>query len=138
MLSYNTHWVSRVQLLNKVYFKMSTTNQHPIVKLPELQYTVYEAVKQCQPTTVSQLLVYLPQIKKNSLASALRSLRNKDLIVYEKSIYKITDNPSFQSKNKKPVDEPYVHPSHIQDQLEWNQQILQQKALREARMRINL
>lgn len=119
---------------------MSKINVHeqPLVKLSDLQFKVYEAVKQCQSATAEEILACLKQTKKNSLASALRSLREKGLIIYENSVYKLTDKTSFELKSKKPANEPCIHTSYIQDQLEWNRQILQQKALREARMRINV
>lgn len=119
---------------------MSRINVHeqPLIKLSEFQFKVHEAIKHSQSTTVDALLTLLKDVKKSSLAFALRSLREKGLIVYESPVYKVTDKTSFEVRSKKPADEPCVHTSYIQDQLEWNRKILQQKALREARMRINL
>ena len=53
-------------------------------------------------------------------------------------IYKITNKKSFEIKRKKTNEELPPNYHQIKDQLEWNQKILQQKALRELRMRINL
>jgi hypothetical protein len=119
---------------------MSRINVHeqPIVKLSDLQFKVYEAVKHCQPSTADKIFVYLKSIKKTSLASALRALREKNLIVYESPLYKVTDKTFFELRSKRVASEPSINTSYIQDQLEWNRKILQQKALREARMRINL
>jgi hypothetical protein len=119
---------------------MSRINVHeqPIIKLSDLQFKVYEAVKHCQPSTADEVLVYLKDVKKTSLASALRALREKGLVVYENLVYKVTNKTFFELRSKRVESEPCIHASNIQDQLEWNRQILQQKALREARMRINV
>jgi hypothetical protein len=119
---------------------MSRTNvyEQPLVKLSEFQLKVYHAVKQLQSGTAQDILNILKDVKKSSLASALRALREKGLVVYENLQYKVTNKTSFELKHKKPADEMIIHASNVQDQLEWNRKILQQKALREARMRINL
>ena len=119
---------------------MSLTNvvEQPLIKLSELQFKVYNTVKQLQPTTVNDLRNNLKEVKKSSLAAALRALKEKSLIVYENLHYNVTDKISFVLKHKKPAEDYVIHASNVQDQLEWNRQILQQKALREARMRINI
>ena len=114
------------------------TYEQPLVKLSDFQFKVYEAVKHCQPATADMIRVYLKEAKKTSLASALRALREKGLVVYESPVYKVTNKTFFELRSKRVESEPCIHASNIQDQLKWNRQILQQKALREARMRINL
>jgi len=112
--------------------------EQPLIKLSELQFSVYEVVKQLQPVNIETLRNSLKEVKKSSLTSALRSLKEKGLILHEIPFYKTTDKKFFNLKNKEPANEPKMDCYSIQEQLEWNKRILQQKALREARMRINL
>lgn len=109
----------------------------PLAKLSEFQSRVYEAVKFLQESTTKELSEYLIESPKR-VATALRALITKGLVVYQKPVYKITNKTFFEIKRKKIDDEIPPHYHQIKDQLEWNQKILQQKALREARMRINL
>lgn len=109
----------------------------PLTKLSEFQSKVYEAVKHLKAASTKEISEYLTEPSKR-VATALRSLRTKELVVYQQPVYKITNKKSFEIKRKKTNEELPPNYHQIKDQLEWNQKILQQKALRELRMRINL
>jgi hypothetical protein len=53
-------------------------------------------------------------------------------------VYRTTDLRFFEIKKCNQPKEVATRVDDVADQIEWNRQVLQQKALKEARMRINV
>lgn len=109
----------------------------PVDRLPKVQKEVYQELKKQGCSTAQNLATVMNRSLK-PLTAILRLLRKKELVIMEGLEYRVTHKNFFMGKSKEINEELIVKNENIQDQLEWNRKILQRKALRELRMRINL
>jgi hypothetical protein len=116
---------------------MYDTFEQPVTKLPPVQLKVYLAIKENQPVTIQELCQLVNKPAKN-MSSSLSSLQLKKLVKLEDHVYRTTDLKFFDVKKCNQPKEVATRVDDVADQIEWNRQVLQQKALKEARMRINL
>lgn len=108
-----------------------------IDRLPRVQKEVYLQLKKHAPTTAQFLAV---EMKKSlrQVQAILRLLRKKNLVNLEGLMYSMTTQTYFLGTYKNKAEEFVMKNENIQDQIEWNKKILQQKAQRELRMSINI
>lgn len=106
-------------------------------KLPRVQAKVYQTIKQHEPISTQELAALMKRPVK-SLSAILRLLKKKGLIFMEDVPITTSSRTTFQSRVEVPLEKCSIVEETIKDQIEWNQKILQRKAAREMRMRINV
>lgn len=109
----------------------------PLDKLPRVQAKVYHMIKKHEPISTQDLATLMKRPVK-SLTAILRLLKKKELILMEDVQITTSNNITFKGRVEVPLEKCSIVDETIKDQIEWSRRILQRKADRELRMRINV